>query len=84
MALDILGGQYKVRVIIPDDLIGLKVQSSSNDATRHHQDMADIEAILRLHQGKLNMAVIREYFALFEREKELNSALRRVGYAESN
>jgi len=74
----ILGGKFKIKVIRPEDLIGLKVQSSSNDPRRYHQDMADIEAIMRVNLKKLDIGLIREYFALFERQKELEEILKEL------
>ena len=78
---DFLNGALKVKIIVPEDLIGLKVQSSSNDANRYHQDMADIEAVIRANRDKLNMALIREYFELFQRGKELDGILERLNHA---
>jgi hypothetical protein len=62
-----------VRVVDAADLIGLKVQSSSNDPSRRHRDLADIEPLLRAAEPDL--ARVREYFRLFDREKELDALL---------
>lgn len=75
--VDILEGRYKVKVLLAEDLIGLKVQSSSNDPARYHQDMADIEYLLRANQN-LNLNLVREYFMLFERSEELDTILKRI------
>lgn len=75
---DILKGKFKLKVITPEDLIGLKVQSSSNDPSRFHQDMADIESIMRINYKKLDMDLIREYFELFDRGKELKEIIERL------
>lgn len=40
--------------------------------------MADIEALLRLHSGSLDEAVLKEYFDLFGRGKELEDLLKRT------
>ena len=68
----------RVKIIKPEDLIELKVQSSSNDPERYHQDIADIESIIRANWGMLNMASIKEYFELFKRENELKQILERM------
>ncbi|MEE9280618.1 MAG: nucleotidyl transferase AbiEii/AbiGii toxin family protein [Myxococcota bacterium] len=68
----------EVRVVDAADLIGLKVQSSSNDASRHRIDMADIVRLLR-GGGDVDMQRVREYFRLFEREKELDGLLGELG-----
>lgn len=66
-----------VKVIRIEDLIGLKVQSSSNDPDRYHQDMSDIENLIRENIKKIDLKLVKEYFKLFDREKELNIILKR-------
>jgi hypothetical protein len=44
--------------------------------------MADIESIIRANVGTLDIALIREYFSLFNREKELKEILKRVDNAD--
>jgi len=63
-----------LRVVDPADLIGLKVQASSNDPSRRHRDLADIQALLRATPD-VDLARVREYFRLFDREKELEALL---------
>jgi len=75
---EILGGKFKVKVIKPEDLIGLKVQSSSNDSSRFHQDMADIESVISANYKNLDMNLIREYFDLFDRGGELKAILEKL------
>lgn len=72
----VLEGKYKIKVLRVEDQIGLKIQASSNDPKRLHQDMADIRMLLELHHPKLDTQQIREYFLLFNREKELDNLLR--------
>jgi hypothetical protein len=62
-----------IRVVDAADLVGLKVQSSTNDPTRRHLDLADIQRLLRAPQ--VDLARVREYFRLFDREKELDALL---------
>jgi hypothetical protein len=62
-----------VRVVDASDLIGLKVQSSSNDPRRRPRDVADILNLMR--SGNVDLARVREYFQLFDREKELDALL---------
>ena len=66
----------KIRAVRPEDLIGLKVQSSTNDAQRKEQDMLDIKGILQANRGTLDLDRVREYFRLFKREKELDEILK--------
>jgi predicted nucleotidyltransferase len=69
--LQVLG--TTLRVVDASDLIGLKVQSSSNDPRRARQDLADVEKLLRT--GEIDLERVREYFRLFDREKELDGLL---------
>lgn len=81
----VFNGAFMIKVVRPEDLIGLKVQSSSNDPSRYYQDMGDIEQILkRHHQGVifLNMELVREYFKIFQREEELDDLMVRAKNAE--
>lgn len=66
-----------IRIVTTEDLIGLKVQALANDPTRT-QDRADIEALLRI-PADVDMALIREYFRIFEREHELDAILASIG-----
>jgi predicted nucleotidyltransferase len=68
---------HSVKVIQPEDLIGLKVQSGSNDPDRTLQDNADIEDILRKHHATLDWTLIEGYFRLFDREAEFKALSRK-------
>ena len=75
---DILNGQFSVKVVIPEDLIGLKVQAIANDIKRYQQDMVDIQSILEVHYKKLDMTLIEEYFNLFGKKDELERILQEL------
>lgn len=62
-----------IAVVDASDLIGLKVQSSSNDPSRMRRDLADIEKLLET--AELDLDRVREYFSLLDREKELDALL---------
>jgi predicted nucleotidyltransferase len=64
---------HRIRVVDASDLIGLKVQASSNDPARRHLDLADIGRLLET--AEVDLARVREYFRLFDREKELDALL---------
>ena len=72
--LDVLGAT--LRVVDASDLIGLEVQAFSNDPRRTRQDLADVEKLLRMTE--IDLERVREYFRLFEREKELEALLAMV------
>lgn len=55
-----------IRVLIPEDLIGLKVQAFANDETREPIDMYDIETLLKIHHRTLDWELVGQYFDLFD------------------
>ena len=63
----------RVPVVDASDLVGLKVQSSSNDPLRRHRDLADI--VWLLQNADLELDRVRDYFRVFDREKELDALL---------
>lgn len=77
--MDVLGTLEQVvtalrGVQVEHALIGLKVQSSTNDPSRQRLDMADIVRLLRAERN-VDMQQVRDYFRVFEREKELDALL---------
>ena len=77
----ILDNTFSVKVIGPEDVIGLKVQSSSNEPSRYHHDMSDIEFLIRTRRDTLDWELIREYFKLFDRERELDQLIEKINNA---
>jgi len=64
----VFGGDLRVRVLRPEDLIGLKVQALHNDPRREPLDAADIRELMALHGEALDWPRVEAYFALFGRE----------------
>ena len=56
----------KVRVLLPEDIIGLKIQALANDKTRAAKEYLDIESLLGFHKNKLDWIVLKDYFKLFD------------------
>ena len=77
----ILEDKFKVKVLKPEDVIGLKVQSSTNDPSRRAKDYADIETLLRLHKDRLDLKLLREYFSLFDQEGDFDDILKKINHA---
>jgi len=75
---EVFGGRFRVKVLRTEDLIGLKVQSSSNDPQRMLQDMADIESLIKNNYPGLDLNTLREYFGLFGRLEELDKILGKI------
>lgn len=68
--------KFDVPVLIPEDIIGLKVQAVANNAEREGVDMADIEYLLKQNKHRLNLDIIREYFDLFQKGDDLEKLLK--------
>ncbi len=69
------------KTVLPEDLIGLKVQSAVNDPRRQDQDMSDIRSLLRKHRNAMDLGLVREYFRVFDRDQDLDRLLREEGLA---
>ncbi len=67
-AKDIFGGNLKIKTLLPEDIIGLKLQSIFNDPSRGKIDIADIEVLVSLYRDLLNMELVSEYFKVFGME----------------
>ena len=63
---DIFGGELKVKVLLPEDIIGLKVQEIANDPSRKNADLADIESLMKVHARGLDWQLVQSYFELFD------------------
>jgi len=61
-------------VISAEGLIGFKLQGWVNNP-RRTQDLEDIRALIRANRDTLNLAQVREYFALFNRAPLLEEIL---------
>lgn len=68
----------KLRVVRAEGLIGFKLQAFVNEP-RRTQDLEDIRALLRTNRAALDLAEVREYFRMFEREGLLDELLREIG-----
>lgn len=79
--IDGLGAVRGFKTILPEDLIGLKVQSAVNDPHRENQDMSDIRSLLRRHRNAMDLGLVRDYFRVFDREQDLDRLLREEGLA---
>ncbi len=66
--------------LIPEDIIGLKIQAIANDENRADRDKSDIRALLdarRASGEQIDWSLLREYCALFDFEdfyEELKAA----------
>ncbi|MDD5583685.1 MAG: nucleotidyltransferase family protein [Candidatus Omnitrophica bacterium] len=54
-----------LRVLLPEDIIGLKVQSFQNNLKRKILDLEDIKGLLEANAANLNWGIIEKHFNLF-------------------
>jgi len=74
--MSVLDGAVTVKALLPEDLIGLKLQAIVNDPiNRYGVDAPDIQRLLKLRGGSMDMNLVREYFRLFEKEDLLDEWL---------
>ncbi len=72
---EIFGGQFKIKVLMPEDIIGLKLQAMRNNPSRKDADMADIKALASVRKGSLDLQLIRRYAEILDAQdllKEVN------------
>ncbi|HEX9880642.1 MAG TPA: nucleotidyl transferase AbiEii/AbiGii toxin family protein [Candidatus Binatia bacterium] len=77
----IFDGAQDVRVVNPEDVIGLKVQAMVNDADRRPQELADIERVMAVYGRRLDWQRIEEFYELFELVDEARRLRRRFEHA---
>ena len=73
------GQRLHVPVVDAEALIGLKLQALVNSPARRSHEEADIRAIVAARGPALDEAMLRDYFALFDREHELDDLLAGIG-----
>lgn len=63
---EIFSGSMKVRTMIPEDIIGLKLQAVYNNPKREKIDMADIEMLVSVHSKEFDWELLERYFTIFQ------------------
>ena len=73
---DVFEGEFQVKTLRIEDLIGLKIQAICNDPeNRYLIDAPDIQRLLSLHKDTIDLEIIREYFKIFDKEALLDEWL---------
>jgi len=80
--LPVLDRTLNIRVVNPEDIIGLKLQALVNDASRKNREYADIEAIAGHYRETLDWDLIKDYFSLFGQEDQFRALKEKHGSAE--
>ena len=70
---DIFNSSAKIKVLRPEDLIGLKLHGIKlhgikNDPSRAQSDLQDIKSLLSLHHDTLDYTLIKKYFTYLKIE----------------
>lgn len=63
---EIFSGSMKIRTMIPEDIIGLKLQAVYNNPKREKIDIADIEMLVSVHDKELDWELLKKYFMIFQ------------------
>ena len=63
---EIFSGALRIKVLMPEDLIGLKLQAIKNNPSRKEMDMGDIKALATAQRGKIDWALINKYADILE------------------
>ena len=66
---DIFDEKIRIKVLRPEDIIGLKLQALNNDPGRKEVDMQDVRELMAVQKGNLDLALVEEYFNLFGLEE---------------
>lgn len=74
--------RIEIPVVLPEDLIGLKLQARTNNPQRNTLETADIELIMSHYSHTLNWSWIQEYFDLFHSQNEFAVLHRKYASAE--
>lgn len=64
--IPVFQGRYGILVLIPEDLIGLKIQALINNPERKTIEQADIERLFERFHTTMDWQLLREYFDLFD------------------
>lgn len=75
-------GEYKINVLEPEDIIGLKIQAAANDESRRSREYADMEELIKKFAQKMDWSLLEEYFSSFNMEDKLREFERRYKNVE--
>lgn len=78
----VFGGARAIRVLMPEDIIGLKVQAMANDPQRKNRELADMEMLMGVYKSRLDWGRLQEYFQLFNFLNEFKQLRQRFDHAE--
>ena len=71
-----------INTLIPEDLVGLKLQASVNDPSRTLKESVDIESLLEARQREgqaIDWELLEDYFLLFDKGDALERLMEKYG-----
>ncbi|MBU1122747.1 MAG: nucleotidyl transferase AbiEii/AbiGii toxin family protein [Candidatus Omnitrophota bacterium] len=68
----IFDNKITIKVLIPEDLIGLKVQAVVNNPSRKSMDWSDIEQLAEANKKNIKWDIIKKHFLLFDLDADFN------------
>lgn len=71
-----------LRVLQPEDVIGLKVQAMANDPDRREKEMVDIKTLMGRYRQRLDWDRLTEFFDLFGLRREIEGLKGEFGHAQ--
>jgi hypothetical protein len=63
---EIFNGRFKIKVLQPEDLIGLKLQAVKNNPSRKDSDLADIKALATVRGDLLDWQAVKRYAEILD------------------
>ena len=78
-SIEILNGKIKLKVLIPEDIIGLKIQAMVNNPGRKDRELSDIEALMKCKGAEMDWVLIENYLSLVSLKKEFRKLKRKYG-----
>ncbi|MBI4679446.1 MAG: hypothetical protein HY748_17880 [Elusimicrobia bacterium] len=71
-------GTVRIRVLRPEDVIGLKVQALANEPEKRGQDAVDIESLALANRETLDWERVAKYYRLFHLDAKFEEMKKRV------
>ena len=68
----VFGDKIKIQALIPEDLIGLKLQALVNNPSHKFHDMEDIKNLITVYGDKIDWGIVQGHFALFKEDGLFN------------
>lgn len=80
--MPVLDGKHMLKVLKPEDIIGLKIQALVNNPERASREYSDIKSIMEYYRVRLDWNLLEEYFSLFKKGKEFKALKEKYGKAD--